>query len=97
MQAGASKQGIALATKYADAVYSVSWNMKQAKRYRERLDSEMAQRGHQRYIKVFPGLVTYVGHTHEEALKKTAIFLKNNLDETLICFVNFAQKSKGET
>lgn len=32
-----------------------------------------------------------------EALKKTAIFLKNNLDETLICFVNFAQKSKGET
>ena len=72
MQAGASKQGIALATKYADAVYSVSWNMKQAKRYRERLDSEMAQRDHQRYIKVFPGLVTYVGHTHEEALKKKA-------------------------
>jgi hypothetical protein len=27
MQAGASKQGIALATKYADAVYSVSWCM----------------------------------------------------------------------
>ncbi|MCI2901645.1 LLM class flavin-dependent oxidoreductase [Staphylococcus hominis] len=72
MQAGASKQGIALATKYADAVYSVSWNMKQAKRYRERLDSEMAQRDHKRYIKVFPGLVTYVGHTHEEALKKKA-------------------------
>ena len=46
--------------------------MKQAKRYRERLDSEMAQRDHQRYIKVFPGLVTYVGHTHEEALKKKA-------------------------
>ena len=45
--------------------------MKQAKRYRERLDSEMAQRDHQRYIKVFPGLVTYVGHTHEEALKKS--------------------------
>ena len=70
MQAGASKQGIALATKYADAVYSVSWNMKQAKRYRERLDSEMAQHDHKRYIKVFPGLVTYVGHTHEEALKR---------------------------
>ena len=43
MQAGASKQGIALATKYADAVYSVSWNIKQARRYRERLDAEMAK------------------------------------------------------
>ena len=32
----------------------------------------MAQHDHKRYIKVFPGLVTYVGHTHEEALKKKA-------------------------
>src|SRR5699024_2010296 len=29
MQAGASKEGVALAAKYADAVYSVSWNLKQ--------------------------------------------------------------------
>lgn len=41
MQAGASKQGIALATKHADAVYSVSWNLKQAKTYREKLDQEV--------------------------------------------------------
>lgn len=73
MQAGASKQGIALATKYADAVYSVSWNIKQACRYRERLDAEMAKNTvNPRYIKVFPGLVTYVGRTHEEALEKKA-------------------------
>lgn len=73
MQAGASKQGIALATKYADAVYSVSWNIKQARRYRERLDAEMAKNTvNPRYIKVFPGLVTYVGRTHEEALEKKA-------------------------
>ena len=32
-----------------------------------------------------------------ESLKKTAIFQKNNLDEAFICFVYFAQKSKGET
>lgn len=73
MQAGASNQGIALATKYADAVYSVSWNLKQAKRYLERLDAQMKHNTENpRYIKVFPGLVTYVGRTHEEAEAKKA-------------------------
>ncbi|MGG3798438.1 LLM class flavin-dependent oxidoreductase [Metabacillus fastidiosus] len=79
MQAGASKQGIALAAKYADAVYSVSWNLKQAKRFREKLDKQVKQNeDSNRHIKVFPGLVTYVGHTHEEALAK-----KEALDEKL--------------
>ncbi|MED4454828.1 LLM class flavin-dependent oxidoreductase [Metabacillus fastidiosus] len=79
MQAGASKQGIALAAKYADAVYSVSWNLKQAKRFREKLDKQVKQsEDSNRHIKVFPGLVTYVGHTHEEALAK-----KEALDEKL--------------
>ncbi|MFC4403793.1 LLM class flavin-dependent oxidoreductase [Gracilibacillus xinjiangensis] len=79
MQAGASKQGIALAAKYADAVYSVSWNLKQAKRFREKLDEQVKQsEDSNRHIKVFPGLVTYVGHTQEEALAKKAA-----LDEQL--------------
>ncbi|MBO1911351.1 LLM class flavin-dependent oxidoreductase, partial [Microvirga sp. 3-52] len=79
MQAGASKQGIALAAKYADAVYSVSWNLKQAKKFREKLDEQIKQsEDSNRHIKVFPGLVTYVGHTHEEALAKKAA-----LDELL--------------
>src|SRR5699024_7597579 len=52
MQAGASKQGIALAAKYADAVYSVSWNLKQAKMYREKLDREVEQSANKRHIKV---------------------------------------------
>jgi FMN-dependent oxidoreductase (nitrilotriacetate monooxygenase family) len=79
MQAGASKQGIALAAKYADAVYSVSWNLKQAKKFREKLDEQVKQsEDSNRHIKVFPGLVTYVGHTHEEALAKKAA-----LDEQL--------------
>lgn len=78
MQAGASKQGIALATKYADAVYSVSWNINQARRYRKRLDVAMTNANHPRHIKVFPGLVTYVARTHEDALQKKA-----NLDALL--------------
>lgn len=79
MQAGASKQGIALAAKYADAVYSVSWNLKQAKNFRKKLDQQIKQsEKSNRHIKVFPGLVTYVGHTHEEAIAKKAA-----LDEKL--------------
>lgn len=75
MQAGASKQGIALAAKYADAVYSVSWNLHQAKKFRQKLDDQMKRSEvSDRQIKVFPGLVTYVGRTYEEALaKKTAL------------------------
>lgn len=79
MQAGASKPGIALAAKYADAVYSVSWNLKQAKEFREKIDAAVKQReGTERHIKIFPGLVTYVGQTREEALAKKA-----ELDEIL--------------
>ncbi|EIM05419.1 putative nitrilotriacetate monooxygenase [Planococcus antarcticus DSM 14505] len=79
MQAGASKQGIALAAKCADAVYSVSWNLNQAKKFRDKL-AEQAKKNEDgnRHIKVFPGLVTYVGRTHEEALAKKAA-----LDEKL--------------
>lgn len=79
MQAGASKEGIALATKYADAVYSVSWNLKQAKTFRAKLDHQIQQSENPtKKIKVLPGLVTYVGRTYEEALEKKAA-----LDERL--------------
>ncbi|MCD8800251.1 NtaA/DmoA family FMN-dependent monooxygenase [Mammaliicoccus sciuri] len=79
MQAGASKQGIALAVKHADAVYSVSWNLKQAKAYRNKLNTAIsASDTPEKYIKVFPGLVTYVGETREEALLK-----KEKLDKAL--------------
>ena len=78
MQAGASTQGIALAAKYADAVYSVSWNIDQARRFRQRLDAQLAQNSDERHIQIFPGLVTYVGKTREEALAK-----KETLDNAL--------------
>lgn len=79
MQAGASKQGLSLASKYADAVYSVAWNLDQAKKFREKLDEQLDKDWDEgRYIKVFPGLVTYVGRTREEARAK-----KTELDEKL--------------
>lgn len=79
MQAGASKEGIVLASKYADAVYSVSWNLNQAKKFRKNLSEGIKEtKDSDRHIKVFPGLVTYVGSTYEEALAK-----KEELDEKL--------------
>lgn len=73
MQAGASEQGIHLAAEYADAVYSVSWNLNQAREYRENLNVTVKNSERKnKYIKVFPGLVTYTAPTKEEALAKKA-------------------------
>lgn len=90
MQAGASKEGIALATKYADAVYSVSWNLKQAKTFRAKLDHQIQQSENPtKKIKVLPGLVTYVGRTYEEALEKKAALDKRLLIETALKQLSF--------
>lgn len=90
MQAGASKQGVALAAKHADAVYSVSWNLKQAERFRKRLDEQVEKsENRNRHIKVFPGLVTYVGHTREEALAKKAALDKKLPIETALKQLSF--------
>lgn len=79
MQAGASDQGIALAAKYAEVVYSVSWNLNQAKIFRDRVNEAIkASENPNRHIKILPGLVTYVGKTKEEALEK-----KKALDDLL--------------
>jgi len=79
MQAGGSEEGIALAAKHADAVYSVSWNFRQAHAFREKLHKKITQtESPDRKIKIYPGLVTYVGKTREEALAKKA-----ELDEKL--------------
>lgn len=79
MQAGASNPGIALATKYADAVYAVAWNFNQASAFKNKLNQKLIQEGKPiDSLKVFPGLVTYVGQTYEEAYAK-----KQKLDESL--------------
>ena len=73
MQAGASEQGIALAAKHADAVYSVSWNFRQAYSFREKLHKQIKQtESPERKINIYPDLVTYVAKTREEALTKKA-------------------------
>lgn len=79
MQAGASEPGVTLAADFADAVYAVAWNMEQAQKYIQRLQEKISQSSQPtRKIKVFPGLVTYVAETYEEALAK-----KQALDDLL--------------
>lgn len=79
MQAGAPDPGIALATKYADAVYAVAWNFNQASAFKNKLNQKLIQEVKPKdSLKVFPGLVTYVGQTYEEAYAK-----KQKLDESL--------------
>lgn len=79
MQAGASDPGIELATKYADAVYAVAWNFDQANNFKKKLNHKLIQQGKsENSLKVFPGLVTYVGQSYEEAYAK-----KQQLDESL--------------
>lgn len=79
MQAGASDPGIELATKYADAVYAVAWNFDQANNFKKKLNQKLKQQGKpENTLKVFPGLVTYVGRSYEEAYAK-----KQQLDESL--------------
>lgn len=78
MQAGASDEGIRLAAEQADAVFSVAWNLRQARLYRDRLDGAIETVGRSKPIKVLPGLVTYVAETEAEAFEK-----KNTLDSLL--------------
>jgi len=80
MQLVAPEQGIALASRHADAVYSVSWNFRQTHAFWEKLQRKIKQtESPNRKIKIYPGLVTYDGKTREEALASKA-----ELDEKLL-------------
>lgn len=86
LQAGASNQGVELANAYGECVYSVSWNLAQAQQFKERLTTK-APHGKEP-LKIFPGLVTYVGKTREEAWAK-----KEALDNLLAVETGLAQLS----
>lgn len=72
-QAGASETGRNLAARYAEAVYSVAWDISAALEYatdlRARIDAAGRDSG---TVAILPGLVTYVGRTEEEAWAKKA-------------------------
>ncbi len=70
-QAGQSEQGKNLGAKYAEAIYSVAWDKTESKTYidemRSRADKYQRDGG---VPLILPGLVPFVGKTHEEAVRK---------------------------
>ena len=72
-QAGASGPGKALAGDVAEGIYAVAYDLPAAQEYYAAVKAEVARAGRDPgSVIVMPGLVTYVGRTHEEALEKQA-------------------------
>ncbi|CAL8900086.1 LLM class flavin-dependent oxidoreductase [Kocuria varians] len=72
-QAGASGPGKALAGEVAEGIYAVAYDLPAAQEYYRAVKAEVARAGRDPDgVVVMPGLVTYVGRTHEEALEKQA-------------------------
>lgn len=71
VQAGASRDGIDLAARFADIVYSVSHTLEDAKAYAGQLDQRLVHHGRlPGSVAVCPGLVTILGSTEEEARRR---------------------------
>lgn len=68
VQAGASDDGIGLAARYAEAIFSPHLTIEAAKPYYDKLKSQMVQHGRDpEHCKVLPGLSIFVAETEEEA------------------------------
>lgn len=70
-QAGASGPGRQLAADYAEGIYAVAYDLPSAQAYYADVKQRIEQAGRDpQSVLIMPGLVTYVGETHEEALEK---------------------------
>lgn len=72
VQAGSSEQGIALATTFADWVFTVQSNVDTACAFRRRIRALTAAKGAQRRICVLPGLIPVIASTDEAAHQRLA-------------------------
>ena len=77
-QAGASEPGRALAAKAAEAIYAVAYDLPAAQSYYRDIKRRVKEAGRTVNVPILPGLVTYVGSTHDEAVAK-----QRALDELL--------------
>jgi FMN-dependent oxidoreductase (nitrilotriacetate monooxygenase family) len=81
-QAGASDQGIDLAARFADAVFSVGLTEGASRDYRERLHKEARnRRGESAQVLVLPGIFLTVGSTEDE-VRRLLHQAENSLDGT---------------
>lgn len=71
IQAGGSEQGLDLAARHADAVFSLSHTLENAQAFAKDLHQRLAQYGRApEDVLIFPGLVTIIGATEEEAQRR---------------------------
>ena len=84
-QAGSSDAGIALAGKYADAVFTHSVSIEETQRFAQRVKDSAVEHGRNHDdVKIFPGISPIVGATPEEAeAKYRAIRELLTIDEAL--------------
>jgi FMN-dependent oxidoreductase (nitrilotriacetate monooxygenase family) len=72
-QAGASEQGRVLASRYAEGIYAVAYDLPSAQEYYADMKGRIAAVGRNPdKVAIMPGLVTYVGATEEEARRRQA-------------------------
>lgn len=69
-QAGASEQGRHVAATLAEAIYAVAYDLPASQAYYRDIKRRVREAGRTVDVPIMPGLVTYVGSTHEEALRK---------------------------
>lgn len=77
-QAGASEQGRELASRRAEAIYAVAYDLPAAQEYYRDIKRRVQTAGRDVEVPIMPGLVTYVAATEEEAKAK-----QRELDEML--------------
>ncbi|WP_149539556.1 LLM class flavin-dependent oxidoreductase [Siccirubricoccus phaeus] len=71
VQAGASEQGLEIAAKSADVVYSASHHLEHARAYYTELKSRLAKYGRApEELKIMPGITLFIGRTMAEAQEK---------------------------
>jgi FMN-dependent oxidoreductase (nitrilotriacetate monooxygenase family) len=71
VQAGAADQGLEIAARSADVVYSAPLDLASAQRYYADVKGRMAKYGrHPDTLKIMPGVTLFIGRTREEAREK---------------------------
>ncbi|MFC0410100.1 LLM class flavin-dependent oxidoreductase [Roseomonas elaeocarpi] len=71
VQAGAAEQGLEIAARSADVVYSAPLDLASAQRYYADVKGRMAKYGrHPDTLKIMPGVTLFIGRTREEAREK---------------------------
>ncbi|MBK1657012.1 LLM class flavin-dependent oxidoreductase [Paracraurococcus ruber] len=71
VQAGASEQGLEIAARSAEVVYSASHDVDSARDYYQNLKSRLAKHGRDwDHMKIMPGITLFIGRTEAEAREK---------------------------